>query len=61
MVGSHLPAVIVTYFVWPDLWDKVSILCLVLVSIYAVVITADGRGPAAEALQKADKNQGSSS
>ena len=54
---AHLPAVVVMYFVWPDLWDKVSILYLALVSIYALVITAAGGEQAAEASQKADKNK----
>jgi hypothetical protein len=45
------------YFVWPDVWDKVSILYLALVSIYALVITAAGGEQAAEAAQKADKHQ----
>lgn len=58
---SHLPAVVVMYFVWPDVWDKVSILYLALVSIYALVITAAGGEQAAEASQKADKNQETSS
>jgi hypothetical protein len=52
---AHLPAVVVIYFVWPDLWDKVSILYLALVSIYALVITAAGGEQAAEAAQKTDK------
>jgi hypothetical protein len=54
----HLPAVVVMYFVWPELWDKVSILYLSFVSIYALVITAAGGEQAAEAAQQADKNQG---
>jgi hypothetical protein len=45
----------------PDVWDKVSILYLALVSIYALVITAAGGEQAAEASQKADKNQETSS
>jgi hypothetical protein len=48
------------YFVWPDLWGKVSILYLALVSIYALVITASGGEQAAEAAQKADKSQDAS-
>jgi hypothetical protein len=58
---AHLPAVVVMYFVWPDLWDKASILYLALVSIYALVITAASGEQAAEASQKADKNQGAGS
>lgn len=54
---AHLPAVVVVYFVWPELWEKVSILYLALVSIYALVITAAGGEQAAEASQKADRNQ----
>jgi hypothetical protein len=38
---AHLPAVVVMYFVWPDLWDKASILYLALVSIYALVINTE--------------------
>ena len=53
---AHLPAVVLMYFLWPGLWDKVSILYLALVSIYALVITAAGGEQAAEASQKADKN-----
>jgi hypothetical protein len=46
---AHLPAVVLMYFFWPELWDKVSILYLALVSIYALVITAAGGEQAAEA------------
>ena len=53
----HLPAVIVMYFVWPELWEKVSILYLALVSIYALVITAAGGEQAAEPAQKADRTE----
>jgi hypothetical protein len=49
------------YFLWPARWDKVSILYLALVSIYALVITAAGGEQAAEASQKADKSQDASS
>lgn len=31
----HLPVVIVLYFLFPETWEKVSILYLALVSIYA--------------------------
>jgi hypothetical protein len=41
------------YFFWPELWDKVSILYLALVSIYALVITAAGGEQAAEAAAEA--------
>jgi len=34
--------VVLLYFFWPELGDKVSILYLALVSIYALVITAAG-------------------
>jgi hypothetical protein len=54
---AHLPAVVMLYFFSPGLWDKLSILYLALVSIYALVITAAGGEQAAEASQKADKNQ----
>ena len=33
----HFPVVIFLYFVFPDTWEKVSILYLALVSIYANV------------------------
>ena len=33
----HFPVVIVLYFVYPDTWEKISILYLALVSIYANV------------------------
>lgn len=49
---SHLPAVVLLYFFWPGLWDKVSILYLVLVSIYALVITAAGGEHVAEAAKE---------
>jgi hypothetical protein len=54
----HLPAVVVLYFVWPDLWDKGSLLYLALVSIYALVITAAGGEQAAEAAAEAKNNGG---
>jgi hypothetical protein len=57
VVVSHLPAVVLMYFFWPNLWDKVSILYLALVSIYALVITAAGGEQAAEAANKAAKQQ----
>jgi hypothetical protein len=50
--------VIILYFFWRPLWDDVTILYLALVSIYALVITAASGEQAAEAAQKADKNQG---
>jgi hypothetical protein len=52
------PAIVLLYFFWPWLWDKISILYLALVSIYALVITAAGGEQAAEAAQKVDKNRG---
>ena len=33
----HFPVVITLYFVFPDTWEKISILYLALVSIYANV------------------------
>jgi hypothetical protein len=50
---AHLPAVVLMYFFWPELWEKVSILYLALVSIYALVITAAGGEQAAEAAAEA--------
>jgi hypothetical protein len=49
---AHLPAVVVVYFILPDLWDKVNILYLAVVSIYAGVIWAAGGEQAAEAAQE---------
>lgn len=52
---SNLPAVVFLFFFFPHFWETVSTLYLVLVSIYALVITAGGAEQAAEAAEEASK------
>jgi len=47
--AANVPAVVLVYFFWHDLWDRVSILYLALVSILALVDTATGGEQSAEA------------
>lgn len=52
----NIPAVIYLFFFQRPFWDEVSVLYLVLVSIYALVLTAGGAEQAAEAASEAAKN-----
>jgi hypothetical protein len=50
----HLPAVVLLYFAWPGIWEKISILYLALVSIYANIVRHWSTWQAARAEIKAD-------
>lgn len=52
---SNLPAVVILFFFFNAFWVTISTLYLVLVSIYALVITAGGAEQAAEAAAEASK------
>lgn len=52
--GLHLPAVILLYIFANDLWAKISILYLALVSIYANMATHWGAYQSSRAEDKAD-------
>lgn len=47
--AANVPAVIALYVFAPAAWKQVSILYLALVSIYALVLTADGNEEASRA------------
>jgi hypothetical protein len=51
----NVPAALCLYIFQPDVWERVSIIYLALVSIYALVITAGGAEQAAEAAAEAKK------
>jgi hypothetical protein len=51
--AANLPAVALIYVFWPFLWDKMSILYLALVSVWALVDTAASGEQAAEAAAQA--------
>jgi hypothetical protein len=51
----NVPAALYLYIFQPALWERVSIIYLALVSIYALVITAGGAEQAAEAAAEAKK------
>jgi hypothetical protein len=53
----HFPVVIFLYFVFPDIWEKVSILYLALVSIYANVAGHLAAWQAARVEVKQDKQE----
>ncbi len=50
----HLPVVVGIYFVFPDVWEAMSILYLALVSIYANVVSHAGAMQASRSERKAD-------
>lgn len=52
----HLPVVVFVYFAFPKTWDKISILYLSLVSIYANVVSHAGAWQAGRAEIEAKKN-----
>lgn len=54
---SNLPAATYLAAFETAIWDKVSILYLALVSIYALVLTAGGAEQAAEAAAEATKTE----
>lgn len=46
---SNLPVIIALYFFAPGVWQKISILYLAIVSIWALALTAGGAEQASEA------------
>jgi hypothetical protein len=52
----NIPGVLYLFFWHPEFWDKISVLYLALVSVYALVLTAGGAEQAAEAAAEAAKD-----
>lgn len=55
---SNIPGVLYLFFFHRALWDRISVLYLALVSIYALVLTAGGAEEAATAAAEATSGDG---